>query len=53
MPGGDSSLPNARELKEYEVAVPGAAARLLQMAEKEQRHIHELDDQQLSLVLQP
>jgi len=50
MPGGDSSIPNAGELKEYEVAVPGAAARLLQMAEAEQRHIHKLDDQQLSLA---
>jgi uncharacterized membrane protein len=47
MPSGDSSLPNARELKEYEAAVPGAAARLLRMADEEQRHIHELDDQQL------
>lgn len=35
-------LPPPRDLREYEQVVPGAAERILQMAEREQRAGHEL-----------
>lgn len=36
-------LPPASELRNYDLVLPGAAERILSMAEREQRHRHELE----------
>jgi len=39
-------LPPPKHLAEYEKIVPGAAERIILMAEREQEHIHKLEDEQ-------
>lgn len=43
------SLPGANELAGYEQVVPGAAERILVMAEKEQAHRHQVESESLVL----
>ncbi|AUG76102.1 hypothetical protein CFP65_1198 [Kitasatospora sp. MMS16-BH015] len=43
-------LPDARELQSYEQVHPGAANRILSMAEREQRHRHDMEER---IVTQP
>lgn len=35
-------LPSPRQMREYDATVPGAAERIMQMAEREQQHRHEM-----------
>ena len=36
-------LPVASQLNDYNIIVPGAAERIIQMAEKDQKHVHEME----------
>jgi uncharacterized membrane protein len=40
-------LPPPEILKQYDMIIPGLAERIVSMAEREQRHVHELRHQQL------
>jgi uncharacterized membrane protein len=44
-----SALPSPEDLKKYDAASPGLGRQIIEMVQEEQRHIHSMDQAQISL----